>query len=648
MKRLLFCLLLSGLALGGIAGAAAQSPTAAIDAGLDPVALLAEATQTWNLANEDAVLLLEQARFTWLDDGRLREERHRVVWIGSAVGLRNFADLRVPWDADRQTLVVRTLRVRRDGRWIDARPTATVETTPFALRAAPDYAGLRETMLLHDGVELPCILECDYALEDKRPWRAGMEGEWTFGHVAPALDSRLILDTPQGTPLLLDASTEVAYPTTTAPPGRTVIAWRMRRLPAAPLPAPGRPAADLPRVQWSTFPDWRHLGGSVLTAFGRGLELDPALADSLAVLLDGAGLAPERARRVCDFVQHSTRRIAWDARLLLPRARPAARVFATAYGSDLDLAVLTAALLRGAGFAAGPAFLGTAPGEAAGNAPTFAPFLPPGVWLEGDGYAAWWDAASGALQTGATLTNRAFWRPDFDQDPLPPQAAKDATANRVTTTLDLRWDAAQKRWTGGGSYEATGALCSYDALTTGAGAARAQLDRIVGGVLPGAAVEDFSFPAAGPASVASTFVVKPFAAARDSLGRWSVVIGAPTGGVAAALPHDAPLWLGAREAPVRLPGPLAQTVRVSLAIGGLETIRLPEPTRLENAAGSFILTVERRGGRVIVERTLRLDKAFYPAQEWPDLRSLLLADAHDASRTLLLKRIIGQTPPVTP
>ena len=184
--------LLATLLFPGGAAAAAMS----YDGSFDVTAALEEAGRTWDLNAQDAVFLLESARFTWTEDGRLREERHRLIWISTDFGQETYADLRLPWDSDRQTLTVKALRVLRDGRWIEARPTAIVDTTPFALRNAPDYTGVRETMLLHDGVEIPCVLECAYVIEDKVPFRAGCDGAWTFRHADPALESRLILEGP--------------------------------------------------------------------------------------------------------------------------------------------------------------------------------------------------------------------------------------------------------------------------------------------------------------------------------------------------------------------------------------------------------------------------------------------------------------------
>jgi len=606
------------------------------DNALDVGALMQEAQKTWDLSNQDGILLLEQARYTWLDDGRLREQHHRVVWIATDVAQRSFADLRIPWDSDRQTFTVQTLRVWRGGRWIDARKTAVVETTPFALRETPDYAGIRETMLLHDGVELPCILECAYTIEDKAPYRAGMEGEWTFRHAVPALNSWLIVEAPEKAGLRTSASEGVVAPERVAA-GSTaggVFSYHMQRTEAAPYPPTDRPAADLPHVQWSTFADWQALGAAVAQAFDGGRDLGSALEDSLRALLDGAACSAEKARRVTDFVKRSQRRVGYDWRLLAPLARPAARVFDTAYGSDLDLAALARGLLRRADFEVTPAFLAAAPGEEAGATPTFALFQSPGLWLKSKDYSAYWDATGSGLQTGASLAGRVVWR-------LPGQVSagrgEPPTADLSRVTLDLHYDATGKNWTAGGTLEGDGAFSPYDAVVGGADAIWDRLNHIVGGILPGLAIDSYTPVTFTPESVVITFVTKPLAAAPDTLGRIPLVIGAPTGGLMSRLPHDIQLSAGRRDAPVRLPGPQEQSIAVKIALGDLTVVRVPADTRINNAAGTFEVTTARVGDKLTVTRKLELAKWRYAPAEWPQLRALLLAETDEANRTVLLR-----------
>jgi hypothetical protein len=107
--------------------------------------LLQQAEQSFDLDAEDAVYLLDSARDDWTSDGRRIVTRHRAVLIRTGQAIRDLADLRIPFDASRQHFTVTALRTWRlsDERWIESGPTAQVETLPFALDHAPDYAHLR-------------------------------------------------------------------------------------------------------------------------------------------------------------------------------------------------------------------------------------------------------------------------------------------------------------------------------------------------------------------------------------------------------------------------------------------------------------------------------------------------------------------------
>jgi hypothetical protein len=145
--------------------------TMGVSGGHDLDRLWAEAQAHYDLEAVDAVLLLESLHVTVAASGDRTTRIHRVVWIGSEVGVDDYADLRVPYNSGNSTLKVTALQTWRDGRWWPAKPaispTAVVETLPFAMARADDYTSMRETMLLHDGVEIPCIMETAYEIAQK-------------------------------------------------------------------------------------------------------------------------------------------------------------------------------------------------------------------------------------------------------------------------------------------------------------------------------------------------------------------------------------------------------------------------------------------------------------------------------------------------
>lgn len=651
-------------AVPSLAVPAAAGSIVTWDGQRDVGALMAEARQAWNLADQDAVILLDEVRMTYAEDGRLRQERHRVVWIFTDWAVDNFADLRVPWDSERQKLTVQALRVWRDGRWIAARPTAVVETTPFALRSAPDYTGIRETMLLHDGVELPCVLECDYVIEDTVApcgWTGWEDGQWIFPQAVPVVESRLVLESPAGKPLTvraaagsvagLSAEPETCDAVSAAAPkssGLTAACYRLRKLPPSPLPAIDDPASILPHVQWSTFADWDAFGRAINAEFRSNLEPGPALKDSLQTLLAGALGAREKAWRIEAFLHRSMRRIDYDGRFFPARLRPVDRVFDTAYGADLDLARLAAALFQEVGCRVELWFGSHGNGEIDEGVPTLARMRLDGLslyWLsDEESLDAVWEIEPGRLDFTHTSTiGRTLWRlprtnpgnPEWRQ--LTTVRGSNWKPSFCKVACDLRWDADKKSWLGEGWLAADAVLCPDRQAGSEVSAVRKHLDGVVGGIVAGMVVQDFSPRSRGSDMVEWRFDLQPSAAKRDSLGRLPVVIGSPSGGLRDVLPHDVDLSQAERGSPVRLPGQLVETVRVSLALGGLEVVRLPEPVDLDNDVGSLDLTVERDGQKVTIIRTIRLTQIDVAPEQWPALRELLLAEADPGNRTVLLR-----------
>lgn len=637
----LLAALFAGLAFPGARPAAAAPLT--FDNREDIGAMLAEARAAWNFDDQDAVLLTEGARFTWLAGGRLREERHRVVWIGTEFAIRTYADLRVPWDSDRQTLTVKALRVWRDNRWIEHRPTAIVETTPFAFRNAPDYTGIRETMLLHDGVELPCILECDYVIEDKVAYRPGFDGQWIFARGDPALESRIVIDAPADAGLKVQVTPgaeSIANAAPDAPAGSSVHAWRMRKVEPEPSPATGYPASYLPHLTWSTYASLEDLGRRITAAWSNNLTLDAALKDSVRTMREAAFSRRDLARRVTDFVSRSQRHVVYDPQYMWARVRPAARTFDTGYGADFDLTVLAGALLKESGLepAAVPVFLARG-SSVLQEPPTLAAYDLRGVLLPDSQGGLFCDVAHGTLESGLWNRGLPVWAPGLKSVGPQPVGVTGygEPGGRSAIALDLRWNKGQGKWCGEGVLEAAGLL---DPLAVSEMTARDtgdQFEDLAGAVVDSFTVVDFSFSRPADNSSSVFFRGQAPAGARDDQGRLPLLMGEPAGGLSASLPADIHLDQARRGTPVQLPGPLEQSVTLRLHTASLEVVRLPEPVAITNAAGSFRLAVERKENLVTITRATTLKKSTYAPEEWPALRALLLAEQAAANRTLLFQ-----------
>ena len=170
--------------------------------GHDLDALLDRARETCDFSEEDAVILLESRSVSIGDDGMMKTRVHSVVWIGTGTATHEYADLRIPWNSSFSRLDVVRLRTWREGMWYpsesEVSETAVVETLPYAVARADDYTAMRETMLLHDGIEPPCVIETVFEITEKEGLSGGDDGLWIFQRDDRAMSVEFMLEVPVG------------------------------------------------------------------------------------------------------------------------------------------------------------------------------------------------------------------------------------------------------------------------------------------------------------------------------------------------------------------------------------------------------------------------------------------------------------------
>ena len=105
--------------------------------------LMDVAQDHFNLSREDAVFLLDSERRSLDMDGRWSTHIHRIIWIGTGLGIRRYGDHRINYDYDRCEFKDITVRTWRDGQWWTTGETGMVETLPYSglVRCNPLRAG---------------------------------------------------------------------------------------------------------------------------------------------------------------------------------------------------------------------------------------------------------------------------------------------------------------------------------------------------------------------------------------------------------------------------------------------------------------------------------------------------------------------------
>jgi len=607
---------------------------------MDIGGMLAQADTTYDMAAEDVVVLLAGQRETITLDGRRSVMYHRIVRITTDYGIEHYADLRIPFDSKRQELDVKALRVWRESeqRWIEHRPTAIVETTPYETGDAPAYASLRETMLLHDGVELPCVLEAAYVITDKEPYRLGVDGMYIFPEEEPTLWSWMVLELPESiSPMIVEANGVPSAETSQdVGNGLKRWSWKMGPLQARPDPETSDPAAYLPHVTWSTWSGWPQLGSDLERRFREGMVLNKDLSDSVKSWVNTEEDLLERCRSAEEFVKRSVAFINYPDEWFWPAPRKASDTWETAYGAGVDRAVLMAALVQEAGLQVWPVFRGLSTADVDEGIATIARMEPVGLWISGEGVEALYKPADGKLTTGLSpIFGRSLWFAGKSEAPEMRGVVENEVA-RIEINVLLN-EEEENKLVGDGHFTGYWTLNPFDAMSGDEEAARETLEKIVGGVIDGAEVGGYNTTTFDLFTSASGFEVSAELDGEDAYGRTPLVIGDPGMGLFTMLPGDVHLYQKNRGTPVFLQNPAEQSVEVQIDLTAHTVYNLPQPVVIENEAGRFELRVQQEGTQVLVKRTLSLDKRIYQPEEWPALRELLLAEKDEANRTILLK-----------
>jgi len=619
------------------AAAATGAEKMGISRGHDLDALWAQAQKDFDIREHDAIVLLESRHETILDGGGRRTLVHRVVWTGTSPGLRDHADLRIPWNSDVSTFRVHLLRTWRDGRWwpheSKISPTAVVETLPYAVAIADDYTAMREAMLLHDGVELPCIMETAWEIEE-RPGAAGYDGFFVMRQNDPAVKVELRIEAPAGS--TLDIRGYNGAPAPEGKGGGETVIVTMERLERLGSPRIEDPAVYAPCVAWSTWKSWAAVRDAVIAGFDAAAVAGPDLAAIVAQRIGDEPSDAAKARKAVELVNELTRSIHYDSRYWAYSPRPASRTYETAYGHALDRAALAAAILRGAGLKAEPVFISSGPSGVDAGLPGLARFGEIRVCAHSGSFRGIYDPYEGSLCEGPrAVFGKMAWKPASDEAPWGyPPAGEEASSCTVTMTIETGKDGG---WEGTGYIDAGGVFCPYADMAGLGGEAQAEIGRIAGSVLPGSETAGYNPEIFEKTRVAAGFSFTAADVTPDGSGRRRVVIGDPHGGIADVLPSDVHLYQERRTSPVVLPARMSQKVKVRIKAPKKSILSLPEARTLENPAGSFRVRVEMKDGWVTVERALNIAGGTVGPESWPLLRALLLETEDRAGRTVLIE-----------
>lgn len=605
-----------------VAAAAAGQPQPAPEQP-QPDALIQHWEQHWSLRPDGAQVYYELRRV------RLNSDR--------AYG--EFADAEIVYDPQTQELEVLAARTRmRDGTIVEPPPYSRVEVSPRGASGWPAFAHLRQKVLVLSGIEPGCEVELEYRITTRPGARAALAADVRLDHRYPVAQRIVSVTVPAGQALRFavreGAAGEISASELVGEAGAVTRRWECRDLPARP---------DTP----GCLPWTRRCARLAFSTDAPGAWLERRLAAIEAAADESPQLSRLAGEWTKDAADDTARMAALQAALAarfhfvsFPESwqpaepRRASEVLRDNYGLPREAAAVLLALARAAGLSAQPAVLTDDDAwldEAGQDALVSADV----IVREGDSGPEIWHPQHGRIARSAAwqgLTLRARPGQAFDGTRLPRWTERDESRVRIEGDLRIEPDGSLR---GELRLRTAGYFADACALSTRQ-AQQSRLQTLISRLVGRCEIEDFSVTALGPWRFEAQVSLKSSGCLEKRADCHALVLEADGPALAEV---SVPLAYAQPDRPVRLAAAFEERIdlRVSWPAGWKAEV-LPAPVLWrERSWGAAGQAVTRTDDGVRIERTLRVSRCEWEADDLFDARGPVNELRSPAARTLLLR-----------
>ena len=587
----------------------------------------------------DAVYELWEQEWTLKADGSVVYHEKKHVRLNSDRTFRAFGDPRITYDTATDKLEVLEARTRRaDGSYVKLPDYAAVEVAPDAAGGWPAFASLRQRVLVMPAIEPGCVLEIEYRITSRPGSHRDIAADLRIDDRYPVRARTITVTVPRGralSPIVSGLSDDdYLYSFEQRTDGSSTHRWIFANLPGAEhepqmLPWPARGV----RLAFTTAGDEASWVRGRLGAIDAAADESPLVTNLAAewtkdCMTDAEKLAALH-KHLADTFNFVTFDVTW--RPTLPRKASVA--LGDCYGLPAEAAAALLALSRAAGVAARPALLVD---DERWDSRVAQPALVAAYVLlvQGDDGPQLWHARHGRIGRDRHWAGHTAIYVEGDKLArlaLPAWTDADESRCHIAGQVDL---GADRRYTGKLAVRSSGLFAPPTELDDQP-AQRRRLEALVGRLMPGAKVEDFTVRrlgggvfeaelriAGGPLDETAGLVTFTLGQTDPALGDVSI-------------PHTRSV----RHAPARLVGAFDERIdlTVSWPDGWKAAARPGALERVEGAWGQVEQTVRTAAHKAIITRVLRINQRDLPAAAVGALRAPLNELRSDHARTLLLE-----------
>ena len=568
------------------------------------------------------------------DGSTIYNYEHRLKYLTNFSFNSAYGESFIVYDPEWQTLkVTKCAATMADGRVVNAPFNAFNEVLPQWAAGMAPYVRLREMVVTHTGLEKNAVVNLAYTITTKKGFLPGLMGSVMFGDRSPIGRMTVRVKVPSGTSLAAGMARSDLKPVVTAENRYSVSTWTLEHIPLAAVEASQPPLASfLPVLLFSTagMEDLqRHLIGDESSRY----SLSPTAMSLAKEITKEKGSWIEKALELRAYVEANVGLMNAELPVLGYRAMRAQEVLDRNAGSQLDRAVLLAALCRAAGITAVPALTAVAPSLPT-DVPSLNQFTNACVMCScesPEGEMVFLDP--NAPQNGPALTRSA------GRNFLP--LMKDA---KITEMIGLRSEASTLEFDGDltigddGKVEGTakvkmtGGFDFSFAKEAAPGSVRTTLVKIGQGMRVTNLQTDF--PKNGTTECSAN--VSSGSPLADAAGLVRFALPGAAGGLG-----DLHLSLGSapRTTPVDFGFPFREEERWTIHLPeNISVAIMPTPVNLKNEIGEVHFAFSQEGKDVKVVRTFVLNVPRVPVSEYGSIRSIVGTWQEPAHQVMVLKR----------
>jgi transglutaminase-like putative cysteine protease len=361
----------------------------------------------------DAVVALEDDAITYKPDGSVVHKHHSIVkLIDPQRGKEKFADVRIAFDSERETLTIDTARtVNADGEPHVASNEEIGDIVPPYLADATIYSGVRERVISFPAVDAGSVIELEYTRTTRSTPDSPRGGVEMLARWNPVIERIVSITAPTKiTPQMFTTAGLESKPKQTASADSRTWTWRFADLPDR-HPEYGAPTEEavLPRLVYGFVNAWPDVLEPVAGRFLAKAVPSPLPADVIEqakAIVAGATTDTEKAQKLFAFVAHDIRSVQLPLGAAGYEPHGPEIVLANRYADERDKVGLLLALAASQGIKGRPVLVRTGKVPVVASVPTLAQFDRMIAKLEIDGKDVWVDPKDEHGQFGVAFAGQ--------------------------------------------------------------------------------------------------------------------------------------------------------------------------------------------------------------------------------------------------